>query len=269
MTVETPTMTRSTSTQEYARLNDEVRRLLDFRKSSVKGRNRTPCPECATPVDINANRCPHCASDIAKHTVNVREHLAELDEITAELDQLHDRYMEYREEEAAMQPLREKLRRVISGPQMAAGFKTVLPSFLLFFAFIATLRIIGHGPLFWAGSLAAAFVAYSLLKKSAFKHYITVDLYRTVLIVGFIIMMSGAASAPLSGWSMFSAVSADRVEVVRPVANIRESATTDSRIVTTAIIGDELTVLERSGAWYKIKTGDGQTGWVYSSLVKD
>ena len=165
-----------------------------------------------------------------------------------------------------MQPLREKVRRVISGPQMAAGFKTVLPSFLLFFAFIATLRIIGHGPLFWAGSLAAGVVAYSLLKKSAFKYYVTVDLYRAALIVGLIIMMSGAASAPLSGWSMFST---DRVEVVRPVANIRESATTDSQIVATANDGDKLTVLERRGAWYKVKTSDGQTGWVYSSLVKD
>jgi len=59
------------------------------------------------------------------------------------------------------------------------------------------------------------------------------------------------------------------VEVVRPVANIRESATTDSQIVATANDGDKLTVLERRGAWYKVKTSDGQTGWVYSSLVKD
>ncbi|MEE9270024.1 MAG: SH3 domain-containing protein [Candidatus Krumholzibacteria bacterium] len=266
MTVDTPTMTDPTTTSEYARLNDQVRRLLDFKKSNVKGRNRTPCPECATAVDINANKCPQCASDIADHTANVRAHLAELDIITNELDQLHSKYMEYRQEEAAMQPLGERLRRVISAPQMAAGFKTVLPSFLLFFAFIATLRIIGNGPLFWAGSIAAGFVAYSLLKKSAFTHYVTVELYRAALIVGLIIMMSGAAAAPLSGWSMFSGNS---VKVVRPVANIRESATTDSRIVTTANQGDKLTVLERRGAWYKVKTSNGQTGWVYSSLVKD
>jgi hypothetical protein len=266
MTVDTPTMTEATTTKEYARRNDQVRRLLDFKKSNVKGRNRTPCPECATPVDINANKCPQCASEIADHTANVRAQLAELDKITAELDQLHSKYMEYREEEAAMQPFGERIRRVIAAPQMAAGFKTVLPSFLLFFAFIATLRIIGNGPLFWAGSLAAGFVAYSLLKKSAFRYYVTVDLYRAALIVGLVIMMSGAASTPLSGWSMFST---DRVEVVSSVANIRESATTDSRIVATANDGDKLTVLERRGAWYKVKTSDGQTGWVYSSLVKD
>ena len=266
MTVDTPTMTHSTTTQEYARLNDEVRRLLDFKKSSVRGRNRTPCPECATPVDINANKCPQCASDIAEHTANVRQHLAELNEITAELDQLHNRYMEYREEETAMQPLREKVRRVISGPQMAAGFKTVLPSFLLFFAFIATLRIIGHGPLFWAGSLAGASVAYSLLKKSSYKYYVTVEVYRAALIVGLIVMMSGATAVPLSGWSMFST---DRVEVIQPVANIRESPTTESQIVTTVSKGDKLTVVEKRGAWYQVKTKDGQTGWVYASLVKD
>jgi len=59
------------------------------------------------------------------------------------------------------------------------------------------------------------------------------------------------------------------VEVVRPVANIRESATTDSQIVTTANNGDKLTVVEDRGSWYKVKTSDGQTGWVHSSLVKD
>ncbi len=266
MNVDRPTTTSKTTTQEYARLNDKVRHLLDFKKSNVKGRNRTPCPECATPVDINAKKCPQCASDIAGHTANVRQHLAELDEHTAELDQLHNRYIEYREEEAAMRPFLEKIRRVVSGPQMAAGFNTVLPSFLLFFAFIATLRIIGNGPLFWAGSIAGGFVAYSVLKKSSYKYYVSVELYRAVLIVGLIIIMSGAIAAPLSGWSVFST---DRVEVIRPVANIRASATTDARIVSTASRGDKLTVIEKQGAWYQVKTKDGQTGWVYAPLVKD
>ena len=144
-----------------------------------------------------------------------------------------------------MRPFLEKIRRVASGPQMAAGFKTILPSFLLFFAFIATLRIIGNGPLFWAGSIAGGFVAYSVLKKSSYKYYVSVELYRAVLIVGLIIMMSGATAAPLSGWSVFST---DRVEVIRPVANIRASATTDARIVSTASRGDKLTVIEKQGA---------------------
>ncbi|MFB3115822.1 MAG: SH3 domain-containing protein, partial [Nitrospirales bacterium] len=26
---------------------------------------------------------------------------------------------------------------------------------------------------------------------------------------------------------------------------------------------------EKQGAWYQVKTKDGQTGWVYAPLVKD
>ena len=265
MTVEGRTSESHTSPMDYARLNDEVRRLLEFKKSNMKGRNRTPCPECATPVDINANKCPHCASEIAAHTENVRQHLAELDEIKAELDQLHIRFMEYREEEAAMQPLLQRCRRMFSGPQMAVGLKTVLPAFLLFFAFLAALRIIGNGPLFWAGLVGGSFVAFSLLNKSSYSHYVTVELYRAVLIIGLIVMMTGATAIPLSDWTSFST---DRVEVIRPTANIRESATTESRIVSTARQGDKLTVVERQGTWYQVKTKDGKTGWVYAALVK-
>lgn len=264
MTVDAPGISGRTTTQEYGRLNDEVRRLLDFKKTNVKGRNRTPCPACATPVDIKANKCPHCASEIADHTENVRHQLGALDQITAELDKLHTSYIECREEEAAMQPLAERVRRAISGPQATAGIKTVLPAFLLFFAFVATLRIIGNGLLFWAGSIAGGVVAYSVLKKSAYRYYVTVDLYRAALIMGLVIMMSGAVSAPQSGWSFF----ANRVEVVRPLANIRESATTDSRVVTTASQGEKLTLVEKQGSWYQVKK-NGQTGWVHASLVKD
>ena len=261
----TPTQAR-TSTEDYARLNEEVKRLLDFKKSNVRGRSRTPCPECATAIDVQANKCPQCGSEVAAHTARVREHLAELEETTAEIERLHRRYMEYREEESAMQPIVERVRRIVSDPQMADGFKTVLPAFLLFFAFLATLRILGNGPLFWAGSIAGGVVAYSILKKTSYKHYATVELYRAVLIVGLLILMSGAIRVPLSGWSI---ASGNRVEVVRPLANIRESASTDSRIVVTAKAGDKLTVLEKQAEWYRVKTADGQSGWLHSSLVAD
>lgn len=265
VTVDAPRATGSATTQEYGRLNDEVRRLLDFKKGNVRGRNRTPCPACATPIDINANKCPHCASEIADHTKNVRRKLTALDQITAELDKLHSSYIECREEEAAMQPLAERVRRVISAPQAAAGIKTVLPSFLLFFAFVATLRILGSGLLFWAGSIAGGVVAYSVLKKSTYRYYVTVDLYRAALIVGLVIMMSGAISAPGPGWSFSFA---DRVEVVQPLANIRESATTDSDVVITATQGEKLKIVERQGSWYRVEK-NGRTGWIHSSLVKE
>jgi hypothetical protein len=165
-----------------------------------------------------------------------------------------------------MQPLTERVRRAVSKPQLAAGIKTILPAFLLFFAFVATLRIMGNGPLFWAGSIAAGFVAYSLLKRSSYRYYVTVDLYRAVLVLGLVIMMSGAISAPQSGWSLFSS---KRVEVVAPSANIRASASTDSPVVATASSGDKLSLIEKQGAWYHVKMKDGQTGWVHESVVKD
>ncbi len=254
-----------TSPMDYARLNEEVRRLLDFKRSNVKGRNRTPCPQCATSVDVNANKCPHCASEIADHTENVRKHLAELDAIRTELDQLHVRFMEYREEEAAMQPLLERCRRMFSGPQMATGVKTVLPAFVVFFAFITVLRLTGNGLLFWAGLIGGCVIAFSLLKMSAHKHYVTVELYRSVLIVGAIVMMTGSVAIPMPDWSTLST---DRVEVIRPTANIRASASTESSIVGTASQGDKLTVVERQGSWIQVKTENGDTGWIYASLVK-
>ena len=33
--------------------------------------------------------------------------------------------------------------------------------------------------------------------------------------------------------------------------------------------GDQLTVLESDGPWFKVKTRQGKTGWVFSTLIKD
>ncbi len=149
---------------------------------------------------------------------------------------------------------------------MREDLKIILPSFLLFFVLIAALRVVGNGPLLWGVTLPGAFIVYFLLKKSNLRRYVTIDLYRAALVVGLILVMSGAVTGSLSGWPDMSF---NTVEVQRPVANIRESATTDSRVVTTANQGDKLKVIDRQGSWYNVKTKDGQTGWVYSSLVKD
>jgi hypothetical protein len=174
--------------------------------------------------------------------------------------------MECHEEESAVRPFWERAKVFISDPRMREDMKIILPSFLLFFVLIATLRIMGNGPLFWSVTLAGGFIAYYLLKKSNFRRYVTIDLYRAALVVGLILVISGAAARPLPGWPNMSS---NTVEVQRPVANIRESATTDSRVLTTVNQGDKLKVLDRQGAWCKVQTKDGQTGWVYSSLVKD
>jgi hypothetical protein len=40
------------------------------------------------------------------------------------------------------------------------------------------------------------------------------------------------------------------------------------RILDTLAEGDQLKGLETCDPWYKVKTRDGKTGWVYSTLVK-
>jgi hypothetical protein len=266
MLVETEIPTRQQTIREYTSLSAEAKRLLDFKKKNVKRRNQVPCPECATLIQISANKCPHCGSDIGDHTAQIREELGKLREITAELHELHNSYMECYEEESAARPFWERVKGSFSEPRMREDLKTILPSFVLFFVLIAALRVTDNGPLFWGITLPTGFIAYFLLKKSNFRRYVTIDLYRAALVVGLILVMSGAATLSLPGWPDMSSNS---VEVQRPVANIRESATTDSRVVTTASQGDKLKVIGRQGAWYNVKTTDGQTGWVYSSLVKD
>jgi hypothetical protein len=44
---------------------------------------------------------------------------------------------------------------------------------------------------------------------------------------------------------------------------------TAPRLLRNTAEGDPLRVLETDGPWYKVKTRDGQTGWVYSTLVRD
>ena len=266
MPVETPIPTRQQTIHEYTSLNAEAKRLLDFKKKNVKKHNQAPCPECATLIQISANKCPHCSSDVSDHTTHIREELGKLKEITAELHGLHNSYLECYEEESAVRPFWERAKAFFLDPRMREDLKTILPAFLLFFVLIAALRVMGNGPLFWGITLPGGFIAYFLLKKSNFRKHVTIDLYRAALVVGLILAISGAAIRPLPGWPD---VSSNSVVVQRSVANIRESATTDSRVVTTASQGDELKVIGRQGAWYNIRTEDGQTGWVYSSLVKD
>lgn len=270
MPVETETPTDQQTVHEYTSLNAEAKRLLNFKKENIKKRNQARCPECATLIQISANKCPHCSSDVSDHTAHIREELGKLKEITAELHGLHNSYMECYEEESAARPFWERARGSFSDPRKREDLKTIVPSFLLFFVLIAALRVMGNGPLFWGITLPSGFIAYFLLKRSNLRRYVTIDLYRAAFVVGLILVVSGATITvrSLPGWSDVSSVSSNSVVVQRPAANIRESATTDSRVLTTAIQGDKLEVIGRQGAWYNIKTEDGQTGWVYSSLVK-
>ena len=58
------------------------------------------------------------------------------------------------------------------------------------------------------------------------------------------------------------------VEVQSSAANIREAATTNSSVISTAQRGEKLKVTDKTGSWYKVETESGTTGWVHVSLVK-
>jgi len=96
----------------------ELERLLDFKKEHVRDKDLTPCPACAIPVRFDADRCPHCESNIAAHNALVRESLRRLDEITFEIDREHDRISDTPQDEPRPS-LGRRLKNFFSGPQAA------------------------------------------------------------------------------------------------------------------------------------------------------
>jgi hypothetical protein len=49
--------------------------------------------------------------------------------------------------------------------------------------------------------------------------------------------------------------------------NVRSQANTTSDIVVKLVKGESVTVLSKSGEWYKIKTSKGKTGWVLGKYL--
>lgn len=260
---ETPTTGETRS--DYSSLQAEASRLLNFKRQHIRNQNQTPCPACTTLVHINSRQCPHCNSDIAAHTALAREELRKLNAITAELYELHKRQGGHHSSGSSQGPFWKRFISFFSDPQLREDAKVVLPSLLLFFVLIVSLRVMGNWLLFWSVALVGGAFAFVLLKRSSFRRHVTIDLYRAVLVFGLAIVLSTAVGRPTSSGPRGLA---SKVRVQRPVVNIRASATTDSRVVTTARKGDRLSVLDRQGSWYKIQTAEGQTGWVYAELVK-
>jgi hypothetical protein len=56
--------------------------------------------------------------------------------------------------------------------------------------------------------------------------------------------------------------------VVRPVANMYRDANLESDVVSQAILGNNVTVLENMGEWAKVKTADDYTGWMQTSDLR-
>ncbi len=251
---------------QHVALQEEANRLLAYKKANIQKQDQTPCPACATLVHINANKCPHCTTDISEHTAYARQALGRLEEINGELDALHAAHMERRAEESGTRPFLDRFKSFFTEPETKEDMKILVPSLFLFFVAVVALRVMGTPLLFWSVSIAGGVIAYSVLNKTRVKRFVTVELYRSLLVVGLLVVMGSAFTPSLRG---LTAGGANTVTVVRPSANIRESNTTDSRIVATANQGDKLNLVEKRGDWYRIKTSDGTRGWIYSSLVSE
>src|SRR5579884_1143878 len=50
--------------------------------------------------------------------------------------------------------------------------------------------------------------------------------------------------------------------VIRPVANMYSGPSEEKDVVSQAIYGTNLAVLENSGGWAKVRTPDDYTGWM-------
>ncbi len=162
----------------------------------------------------------------------------------------------------SVRPLLERLGSFVADPRLRSDLKILVPSLALFLILLITLRSLGSGPMFWLFAVVGGAAAYSLLQRADLRRYVNVEIYRTVLFTGLAIVM---ISVFRSAGPMF----VPSVEVQSKAANIRTEPSTDSAVVTTVSEGDDLTVLERAGTWVRVKTDDGQTGWVYSTLVSD
>ena len=251
-------------------LSAEAKRLMDFRKQHVTKNDLTPCPQCATLVKIQAVKCPQCTSDISGHTQKIREELQKLSEVTAELNELHKKEMELFKKEAGEKPIWNRIRDFFSEPALIQDMKIVLPFLIGLFALILFLRNHASGLVFLLGSIASGFAVYFLFEKWKLIKYVAVDLYRTVLLGGMLVILSSATLDSANFWpsvSIFPEITDKIVNVNSSSANIRQAPNTNSKVLMTVTSGEKLTVLEKKDSWYEVRTESGLTGWVYSNLV--
>ncbi|OGC76186.1 MAG: hypothetical protein A2Z27_05835 [candidate division Zixibacteria bacterium RBG_16_50_21] len=248
-------------------LDTEAKRLLEFKKQNIRRGNLTPCPQCATLININANKCPHCTSEIGKYNQKIRSELGKLNQLSGQLYDLHKRQMELYQHEAEQKPFWQRIKELFADPQVLQDLKVVLPTLVSFFALILFLRGKATGLIFWLVSVGGGFLVYLLLKKWNVRKYLTVDMYRTVLVIGVTIILVASLDSSMKFWPDIS-LGKGGLEVAVSAAVIREGPSTGSDVVTTVNQGADLKILEQKGSWYRVRTESGQTGWVHASLVK-
>jgi len=64
-----------------------------------------------------------------------------------------------------------------------------------------------------------------------------------------------------------TALAAERVSVSADIANVRAQPNTQSDTLWQVEKYHPLLVVEKRGAWYRIKDFEGDTGWIHGSLV--
>lgn len=71
----------------------------------------------------------------------------------------------------------------------------------------------------------------------------------------------------LLAWTVCAA-DAQTLRVTADRTNLRDKPSTEGAIVASLVKGDELTVVERAGTWYRVRAKNGTEGYVSSLLVE-
>ena len=76
--------------------------------------------------------------------------------------------------------------------------------------------------------------------------------------------MALLSAAPLL-WTL-SPIQASNAVVLRPTANMHSAPSVDSDVVSQAIYGTNLEILEDKNNWSRVRTPDEYSGWVYKAF---
>ena len=57
--------------------------------------------------------------------------------------------------------------------------------------------------------------------------------------------------------------------VTSQAAKLKADSKASSDTIATLSVGDKVTLISEKGSWYKIRTSDGQEGWIYRGRLSD